>query len=301
MKKIRFLSLLVLFLFTLLLGSNVSHAQTTLPDKPLPCYTDEIEPNDTIDISTPVCSNDVGTIYGELNSKDVDYFRESNYFDYSDFTIEIYNPGNVRLELLEDSGKAVSAKVTSNYSYDTYYYHRLQKGTYYIKVYWGNESTSNESIKYLLRINQKVFFTGWSLSLDRTHWEYWQENRKYEGTGWIYYKNQWFYVKNGARQQYGWIAIDTKYYYLTPDNGVMKSGWLLDKGKWYYLDKTSGAMKTGWLLDGGKWYFLNKGGSMATDWVKVSNKWYYLYSDGHMAANTKIGSYKLGKDGAWIK
>lgn len=32
-----------------------------------------------------------------------------------------------------------------------------------------------------------------------------------------------------------------------------------------------------------------------------NGKYYYLNSDGSMAYNTKIGVYRLGADGAWIK
>lgn len=63
----------------------------------------------------------------------------------------------------------------------------------------------------------------------------------------------------------------------------------------------SGAMKTGWLKSGGKWYYLSSSGSMQTGWQKISSKWYYFYSSGSMAANTTIGGYRLGKDGAWIQ
>lgn len=36
-------------------------------------------------------------------------------------------------------------------------------------------------------------------------------------------------------------------------------------------------------------------------WKQVNGKWYYFYASGEMAANKKVGGYKLGKDGAWIK
>ncbi|MCM2532813.1 hypothetical protein NDK43_10960 [Neobacillus pocheonensis] len=60
-------------------------------------------------------------------------------------------------------------------------------------------------------------------------------------------------------------------------------------------------MKTGWLSYNNNWYFLNNDCSMATGWVLTGGKWYYLYSSGIMAHDTKIGSYRLGHDGAWIR
>ena len=82
-------------------------------------------------------------------------------------------------------------------------------------------------------------------------------------------KNTWFFDKNLGKN-----------YYLQFD-GSMATGWLFNNGKWYYLG-TNGAMNTGWIIDGGKYYYLDP-------------------ASGVMASNTKIGLYKLGSDGAWIK
>ena len=56
-----------------------------------------------------------------------------------------------------------------------------------------------------------------------------------------------------------------------------------------------------WFLDNDKWYFIESNREKATGWLKYGGKWYYLYSDRSMAANTIIGGYRLGKDGAWIQ
>lgn len=37
---------------------------------------------------------------------------------------------------------------------------------------------------------------------------------------------------------------------------------------------------------------------MLTGWKKVDGKWYYMYESGAMAANTWIGNYYVGADGA---
>ncbi|MBN7573224.1 cell wall-binding protein [Clostridium sp. 2-1] len=89
-------------------------------------------------------------------------------------------------------------------------------------------------------------------------------------------------------------------YYLNSD-GNMVTGWLNLNGSWYYFG-TDGAKKVGWQQSSGKWYYLDSEGRMQTGWVKDRNgKYYYLNSDGSMAYNTKIGVYRLGADGAWIK
>jgi len=80
---------------------------------------------------------------------------------------------------------------------------------------------------------------------------------------------------------------------------TFQKGWQLISGKWYY-NNGDGTYKTGWVLDGGKWYYMNPSGAMQTGWKSINHKWYYFYNDGHMAANTKIGNYRLGKDGAMM-
>ncbi|MGG3563690.1 glucosaminidase domain-containing protein [Neobacillus rhizosphaerae] len=120
-------------------------------------------------------------------------------------------------------------------------------------------------------------------------------------TGWFLDKDKkWYYLntQSGAMLT-GWQYINGKWYYLNA-SGDMKTGWLFSGGKWYFLDQKNGDMKTGWLYTGGKWYYLNNSGAMQTGWIKLGGKWYYLYKDGHMAANTTVGGYRLGKDGAML-
>lgn len=135
--------------------------------------------------------------------------------------------------------------------------------------------------------------------------------------GWVTQKGIRYYYINGLKQT-GWITVNGQRYYLT-STGAMKTGWLLDGGKWFFFNKTTGVMATGWVLDGkwyyldssgvmktgwlyyhNDWYYLNPNGDMATGWILTGGKWYYLYSSGVMAHDTKIGSYRVGHDGAWI-
>ncbi|MDQ0201050.1 Ig-like domain-containing protein [Neobacillus ginsengisoli] len=118
-------------------------------------------------------------------------------------------------------------------------------------------------------------------------------------TGWIVISGMKYYLDNTGAMKTGWLLYNGKWYFFNKNTGVMTTGWVLD-GKWYYLDST-GVMKTGWLSYNKNWYFLTNDGSMATGWVLTGGKWYYLYSNGIMAHDTKIGSYRLGHDGAWIR
>lgn len=128
-------------------------------------------------------------------------------------------------------------------------------------------------------------------------WYFFNEDGTFK-TGWLLDEGKWYYLNQSGVMLTGWQSVGGKWYYLNPA-GDMKIGWLYSGGKWYFLDQ-SGAMKTGWVSTGGKWYYMNGSGAMQTGWIKVNGKWYYLYSDGHMAANTIIGGYRLGKDGAMI-
>jgi hypothetical protein len=117
--------------------------------------------------------------------------------------------------------------------------------------------------------------------------------------GWNSINGKWYYGKADGNAQRGWQLDGGKWYYLQ-NNGVMKTGWQLDGGKWYYL-QSNGAMKTGWQLAGGKWYYLQTNGVMKIGWQLDGGRWYFLNTNGEMTANTTVGGYKLGSDGAWIK
>ena len=81
----------------------------------------------------------------------------------------------------------------------------------------------------------------------------------------------------------------------------MNTGWILYNGNWYHLED-SGRMSTGWVLHNNNWYYMSSSGAMETGWIYTGGKWYYCYSNGNgnMAANTRIGGYRLGSNGAWI-
>jgi 2',3'-cyclic-nucleotide 2'-phosphodiesterase / 3'-nucleotidase / 5'-nucleotidase len=155
-----------------------------------------------------------------------------------------------------------------------------------------------EGIWYFYTNNQVE--TGWELISGK--WYFFDTTGKMQ-TGWELVGGKWYFLDNvNGDMKTGWLQLGSKWYFLDKVNGDMKTGWVFNAGNWYFLDKVNGDMKTNWVFDGGKWYFLDKvNGDMKTGWILDGNKWYYLYSNGAMAANTKIGGYKLGTDGAWIK
>ncbi|MEO2077655.1 MAG: glucosaminidase domain-containing protein [Bacillus sp. (in: firmicutes)] len=163
--------------------------------------------------------------------------------------------------------------------------------------YSTDEAWAGKIATLIKEFNTFTYTKGWKNIANQ--WYYNNGDGSYK-TGWLQDSNKWYYLdsKSGVMLT-GWQLINGKWYYLNPA-GDMKTGWLYSGGKWYFLDQKNGDMKTGWLYTGGKWYYLNSSGAMQTGWIKLGTKWYYLYTDGHMAANTTVGGYRLGKDGAML-
>lgn len=132
-------------------------------------------------------------------------------------------------------------------------------------------------------------------------WVYFNADTMEPVTGWLHDGGKWYYLHpNNGSMQIGWLLHKGTWYYLEK-SGAMATGWVLDKKTWYYLEK-SGAMKTGWLYEGENWYYLNANGAMTSSWKEINGKWYFFYGNsGKMAANTWIGKYWVGADGAWSK
>lgn len=99
-----------------------------------------------------------------------------------------------------------------------------------------------------------------------------------------------------------WVKENGVWKYYDSLGNLLKDSLFYDRnyGKSYYL-QSDGSMLVGWLNLNGKWYYFGQDGAMLSGWIINNGKYYYLYSDGSMAANTKIGLYKLGPDGAWIR
>lgn len=98
-----------------------------------------------------------------------------------------------------------------------------------------------------------------------------------------------------------WVQENGVWKYYDVTGNALRNSWFYDKNysKTYYL-QWDGSMALQWLNINGKWYYFGQDGGMKIGWIIDNGKYYYLYSDGSMAANTSIGLYRLGSDGAWI-
>lgn len=128
---------------------------------------------------------------------------------------------------------------------------------------------------------------------------YFYENGIMRKNTWIDNTGNWYYLNSSGVMQTGWLLYNGRWFYLNK-TGEMKTGWVLQNNHWYYLEPGTGEMQTGWVFVSGNWYYMDKSGIMATGWKQISSNWYYFYPNGTMAVNTTIGTYKVGRNGAWI-
>ena len=96
------------------------------------------------------------------------------------------------------------------------------------------------------------------------------------------------------------------------NNKPLAGTWINDANGWWYKEPNGAYPKSTWKqidYNGIKnWYYFDEQGYMATGWKLITDQWYYMYENtekghikGSMAYSTKVGEYKIGFDGAWIK
>ena len=64
--------------------------------------------------------------------------------------------------------------------------------------------------------------------------------------------NKWIFTDGQAQKIKGWVVYKKNWYYLSPEDGSLKTGWLTLNGKSYFLSTESGQF-TGRLLSGWQW------------------------------------------------
>lgn len=144
-------------------------------------------------------------------------------------------------------------------------------------------------------------------------WYYYYPDGTMRKNGWEKVNNKWYYFDASGAMKTGWVTVNGQTYYLDTNNGDMKTGWVkTSDGQWYYLNPnpsagTEGAMyKNQWLVSGGQTYFLKDTGAMATGWLKIDGRFFYFNPNeggpkGAMLKNTRIDSFYVGADGAWVQ
>ena len=64
--------------------------------------------------------------------------------------------------------------------------------------------------------------------------------------------NKWIFTDGQAQKVKGWVVYKNNWYYLSPEDGSLKTGWLTLNGKSYFLSTESGQF-TGRLLSAWQW------------------------------------------------
>ena len=216
-------------------------------------------------------------------------------FDCSGFVGYVFNQVGVSLPRTSADAYGVGQAVSKADLQvgDLVFFTTYKAGPSHMGIYVGDNSFVHASSSKGVTVD----------SLSNTYW-----NNTYLGAnrvdipvkaGWTKTAEKWYFHDEAGSLIKGWLH-DGSWYFLDRSTGAMKTGWIKESGHWYYLNPSGGSMKTGWLLNGGKWYNLAPSGEMRTGWVKTGGSWYYMYADGSMAANTTIGGYKVGSNGAWI-
>ena len=107
---------------------------------------------------------------------------------------------------------------------------------------------------------------------------------------WQVENNAWVFRNAEGQSVKGWVVYNQEWYYLNPENGLLKTGWLQLDGKWYFLSTESGAQQgrllTGWQWIDGYCYYL-----MPTD----DNNYGVLVVNGR----TPDGYY-VNQSGQWL-
>lgn len=97
--------------------------------------------------------------------------------------------------------------------------------------------------------------------------------------GWVEIQKKWYYYTPEGVKQTGWIKIGKKKYYLDPaKNGARTHGWKnIDSARYYFTKSNGGYMMKGWRKIDKKYYYLNKKtGKCAKGWLTLNGKTYYL-------------------------
>ncbi len=106
------------------------------------------------------------------------------------------------------------------------------------------------------------------------------------------------FVLNGFAQT-GWKHNGDAWNYYSTDGTMAKNQWVKNGDSLFWIEEDGSMAVNKWHEHDRKWYYLGPSGAAETGWQVIDEKWYYFKEDYVMAADETIGSYYVGKDGAW--
>lgn len=161
-----------------------------------------------------------------------------------------------------------------------------------------------------------------AVSMENKQWMFMGADGAYLSDGWYYLPNpysrsgqanNWFHFDTDGTMSHGWIrASETDWYYTYDvsdgDLGGLVRGWHYDMdGRWYYLSPDTGLMRTGWQTIAGRSYYFTRYGEVPAQtwfWDTTFGQWLYDFlgfrSYGSMYINERTpDGYTVGTDGSW--
>ena len=97
----------------------------------------------------------------------------------------------------------------------------------------------------------------------------------------------------------GWKRNGDAWNYYNSNGTMAKNQWVKSGDSLFWIEGDGSMAVNKWLKHDQNWYWFDARGAAATDWQQIDDKWYYFKEDHTMAANETIGSYYVGRDGAW--
>ncbi|HIT65490.1 MAG TPA: hypothetical protein IAC37_13805 [Candidatus Ventrimonas merdavium] len=98
----------------------------------------------------------------------------------------------------------------------------------------------------------------------------------------------------------GWVREGETWYYYKSDGTLAHDQWVKSGDSLFWIQGDGTMAVSAWMEMEGNLYWLDASGIAATGWQEIDGKWYYFDENHTMATETYVGSYYVGKDGAWI-
>lgn len=97
----------------------------------------------------------------------------------------------------------------------------------------------------------------------------------------------------------GWKRSGNVWNYYYSNGKIAKNTWVKNGDVLFWIEEDGTMATSKWLEQDHAWYYLDASGAAVTGWKEIDSKWYYFREDHSMASDETIGSYYVGKDGAW--
>ena len=97
----------------------------------------------------------------------------------------------------------------------------------------------------------------------------------------------------------GWKRSGSVWNYYYSNGKMAKNTWIKNGDVLFWIEEDGTMATSKWHEQDHIWYYLDASGAAVTGWKEIDDKWYYFREDHAMATDETIGSYYVGKDGAW--